>query len=105
MNLTNTNKTFILCLIYIAGIASVFMKISFWYILVFVILISFFIYKRIISYKFGLVCTAIILFSLFYVNFRTPKPDKLYYIAPVNAMLTGTIITQPDDDAIKKRQD
>lgn len=97
MNLTKTNKTLIICLIFIFGIIASLLDLIPYFALICLFIFIYCIYSKIISYKFSLVCLLTFVFSIFYTGYRTPVPDNLVKIAPVNVCIRGRVTTQPKD--------
>ncbi|MFH0702551.1 MAG: DNA internalization-related competence protein ComEC/Rec2 [bacterium] len=97
MDLSKTFKLLIICLFFIAGIASTLLNLNFAYFIIFFFIALYFLYKKIITYKFALICMLILLFSIFYTNYRTPKPDSLFNLAPAKVDLRGRIISEPNN--------
>jgi len=102
MNLHKTHITLIICSLFTGGIASVFLHLTLWYVVLCLFALSIFLFKKLISCKLALACLITIAFSIFYTNFRTPEPDYLAQIAPTNATLKGIILSQPKIDPAYK---
>jgi len=99
MPLTKPQKTMILCSAFIAGCSAYLLNLIPLLAVISVLLISFLVYKKIFSIKFSIVCLIIIASSLFYCDFKTPKPDALSNIAHTNIYLQGRVITEPNSNS------
>ena len=95
MPLNKPQKTMILCTAFIAGCGAFFLELIPLFAMISILLISFLTYKKIFSLKFSALCLIIIAFSIFYCDFKSPKPDELYKLSPANVYLQGRVITEP----------
>lgn len=98
MNLNNTIKTLIVSSCFIAGIASYFLLLYPYLLVILVFAGIYFCIKKDISIKFTFIWIAIFAFGIFYTVIRTPVPDNLYKAAPVKAVLRGRVSSLPVDD-------
>ena len=95
MPLHKPQKTMLLCTAFIAGCGAYFLNLIPLLTIISVLLISFLAYKKIFSIKFSVLFLIVIIFSIFYCGFKSPKPDELYKISPTNIYLQGRVITEP----------
>ncbi|OGI17467.1 MAG: DNA internalization-related competence protein ComEC/Rec2 [Candidatus Melainabacteria bacterium RIFOXYA12_FULL_32_12] len=98
MNLNKTNKTLIVCLTFILGVASTLLGLIPYFAAFLLVLILYLFYFKVISYKLILINCLVLVFSIFYTNFKMPQPDDLANLAPIKASLQGRVITQLKDD-------
>ena len=102
MPLTKPQKTMILCSVFIAVIGACLLNLISLSVIVFVLLISVFAYKKVFSIKFSVLCLIIVAFSIFYCGLRTPKSDSLCKLAPASVYLKGRVIVEPSSNSINK---
>lgn len=102
VELTRTNKTFIICLIFIFGVSAFYLDLTIYYSLFLLILGIITCYKKLISIKFFTVSLLILALSISYSNLRIPKPDKLAEITPIKANLKGRITSQVEEKPQRK---
>ena len=97
MKLAKTDKTLILCIIFISGISSFLLKAPIIYLCLVFILSFYLLYKKAISYKFTVACIFLSILSLFYISWNVPAPDKLSYLSSSkkNMKITGRVISIP----------
>ena len=98
MEISKTNKTLILCSIFISGTASVFLNIIPYILTLFCALAVFCIYKKLFSYKFIAACTLVLIFSIFYTHARLPSPDYLCKQAPAKLTVRGKVASIPQSN-------
>jgi len=98
LEVTKTQKTLILTSVFIAGVSCYFLDLMPYLICLFIILAGFSVYKRVLSFRFILICSLVLVFSVFYSTYRTPKPDNLYYLAPVNTKIEGIVASIPKNN-------
>jgi len=118
MLLNKPQKTMILCSAFIAGCGAYLLDLIPLLAVISVLLISFLVYKKVFSVKFSVLCLIILVLSIFYCNFKTPKPDELYKFSsaknkntaqngcgrqnyknkfkPKNIYLQGRVVTEPN---------
>lgn len=94
VELTKTNKTFIICLIFIFGVSAFYMDLTIYYSLFLLILGLLTYYKKFISIRFLILSLLILAISTTYSNLRVPQVDKLAEITPIKADLKGIITSQ-----------
>jgi len=93
--MTKPQKTLILCIIFILGIASYILKIipiMTILLLVFMVLSA---YKKIITIKYSILCFVVAAFSIFYCAYKTEPIDALGKIAPDTVSIKGRVISEP----------
>jgi len=99
MNFTEfskTNKTLILCSIFIAGISAFYLDVVPAVSLIIVLLAIFVLKSRSLSPVFLILCFCIFLFSVFYADYRNVEPDELYRLSPSIIRVKGTVSSQPE---------
>lgn len=95
MPLNKPQKTMILCGTFIAGTGAYLLNLIPYLSLILIFLLLYFVYKKNISVKFSVLCLIVLVFSVFYCDFKSPKPDALYKIAPANVYLKGRVVSEP----------
>ncbi|MFA6989144.1 MAG: DNA internalization-related competence protein ComEC/Rec2 [Candidatus Gastranaerophilaceae bacterium] len=98
MEFSKTQKTLTICCIFIFAASGVLIGTEYLFLFLALIFLLFSAYKGLFSYKFVLVCLFVFIFSGFYTFYKTPNPDKLYYLAPSNEVLQGRIVSFPDQN-------
>lgn len=93
--LSKNNKTLILSLIFISGCAFSLASLQIVAGIILIATASFCISRKIISFRFLIICAVTLAISMIYTNVKTPTADILYKFAPVEAELTGCIDTPP----------
>ncbi len=66
------------------------------------VLLLFFVFKRLFSIRLAVLCLIIYALAILYAGYRTPKPDALYAKAPSKPELTGRVVSEPRPDLKNK---
>ncbi len=103
LDLTRTQKTFILCCLFIVGLASVFLGYSIVIASFIAVLGLYLSSKNRISKNFFICCLLITAFAITYTNLRSPKPDMLYQSATSYLTFKGRVISKPVVSNIKTK--
>lgn len=97
------SKSIVFFSIFIIAVASVFLKIVIWSVILLAILVLGLSFKKLLSKRFSIVLMLVFAFGVVYTNYKTPKNDALQKYLYKDCQIIGTVASVPklDNQKIK----